>query len=266
MKSFQYIIIGKRTILCVGLSLIVAFFGVFCGAGWNKTLTTTANTKKLPIYCTQTTKKQIAISFDAAWGNEDTGQLIDILAKHNIKTTFFVVGEWVDKYPESVKALSNAGHEIMNHSDSHPHMPQLSIEQMTEEINSCNDKIEKITNRRPTLFRAPFGEYDNSLIDTLSSMNMFCIQWSIDSRDWKEDYTTEKIVNGVVNNVKSGDIVLFHNAAKNTPEALPIILQKLISDGYEILPISKLIMTNNFTINHEGRQIENTQAKSQLSK
>ena len=169
------------------------------------------------------------------------------------------MGEWVDKYPESVKALCDAGHEIMNHSDTHPHMPTLSIEQMESEINACNDKIEKITGRRPTLFRAPYGEYDNNLIDTLSSMNMFCVQWQIDSRDWREDYTTQKIVDGVLNNVKSGDIVLFHNAAKHTPEALPIILEKLIADGYEILPISKLILTNNFTINHEGRQIENTQ-------
>ncbi len=266
MKIFRYIIIGKRAVLCVGLSLTIAFFGVFCGVEWNKTLTTTATTKKLPIYCTENNKNQIAISFDAAWGNEDTEQLIEILKQFNIKTTFFVVGEWVDKYPESVKALCDAGHEIMNHSNTHPHMPALSIEQMVDEINACNDKIEKITGRRPTLFRAPFGEYDNRLIDTLSSLNMFCAQWSIDSRDWREDYTVEKIVDGVLNNVKQGDIVLFHNAAKHTPKALPIILEKLISNGYEILPISKLIMTNNFHINHEGRQIENTIAKSQLSK
>ncbi|MBQ5591186.1 MAG: polysaccharide deacetylase family protein [Clostridia bacterium] len=265
MSKFKYLIIGKKTFLCVGLTVFIAFFGTFCGVGWNKTLTTTANAKKLPVYCVQTDKKQIAISFDAAWGNEDTGELIKILDKYDVKTTFFVVGEWVDKYPESVKQLSDAGHEIMNHSDSHPHMPQLSIEKMTEEINSCNDKIEKITGRRPTLFRAPYGEYSNQLIDVLAAQNMLCIQWDIDSRDWKEDYTTQKIVDGVLNNVKQGDIVLFHNAAKHTPEALPIILEKLISDGYEILPISKLILTNNFTINHEGRQIANTTAKSQLS-
>ena len=185
--------------------------------------------------------------------------------KYDVKTTFFVVGEWVDKYPESVRALSDAGHEIMNHSDTHPHMPKLSREGMLTEIRSCNEKIAKITGRTPTLFRAPFGEYSNELIEALETLNMHCIQWDIDSRDWREDYTTQKIVNGVVNHVQSGDIVLFHNAAKNTPEALPIILEKLIADGYEILPISKLILTNNFTINHEGRQIENTTAKSQLS-
>lgn len=266
MKKFRYIIIGKKALFCLCLAFAVAFLSIFCGAGWNKTLTTTASAKRLPIYCTDNNKKQIAISFDAAWGNEDTGLLIDILAKHNIKTTFFVVGEWVDKYPESVKQLADAGHEIMNHSDTHPHMPTLSVQQMTDEINVCNDKIEKITGRRPTLFRAPYGEYDNNLIDALSSLNMFCVQWSIDSRDWKEDYTAEKIVDGVVNNVKSGDIVLFHNAAKNTTEALPIILEKLLSDGYEILPISKLILTNNFYINHEGRQIENTTSKKPTSK
>lgn len=170
-----------------------------------------------------------------------------------------MVGEWVDKYPESVKALADAGHEIMNHSDTHPHMPQLSIEKMTEQINACNDKIEKITGRRPTLFRAPYGDYDNNLIDALSSLNMYCIQWDVDSLDWK-DYTADKISERVLSKVRPGSICLFHNAAKHTPEALPIILEKLIADGYEIVPISQLIMTNNFTINHEGRQIANATA------
>lgn len=70
MNKFKFLIIGKRALICIGLVMMVAFFGVFCAAGWNKTLTTTANTKKLPIYCTQNDKKQIAISFDAAWGNK----------------------------------------------------------------------------------------------------------------------------------------------------------------------------------------------------
>ena len=263
MKNFLYIVISKKVCVTALLLVSVFVFGSFCVASWDKTLTASNPEKKLPIYCTQTDEKLVSFSFDAAWGNEDTEQLIEILKKYDVKATFFVVGEWVDKYPESVKQLAEAGHEIMNHSDTHPHMPQLSIEKMTEEINACNDKIEKITGRRPTLFRAPYGEYDNNLIDVLSSLNMFCIQWDVDSRDWKEDYTVEKIVSGVVNNAQPGSICLFHNAAKNTPKALPIILERLIADGYKIVPISKLIKYNNFTINHEGRQIANTQAKSQ---
>ncbi len=106
--------------------------------------------------------------------------LIDILGKYNVKATFFVVGDWVEKYPESVKALADAGHEIQNHSDSHPHMPELSVEKMTEEINACNDKIEAITGKRPTLLRPPYGDYNNTLIETLQGLNMHCIQWDVD--------------------------------------------------------------------------------------
>ena len=91
-----------------------------------------ATTRQLPIYCVQRDQKTISISFDAAWGNEDTQQLIDILGKYNVKATFFVVGEWVDKYPESVKALSDAGHEVMNHSNHHDHLSQLSKEEIAD--------------------------------------------------------------------------------------------------------------------------------------
>ena len=190
------------------------------------------------------------------WGNEDTEKLIEIFKKYNIKVTFFVVGGWVDKYPESVKQLSNAGHEIMNHSNTHPHMSELSLEQIGEEINSCNDKIEAVTGRRPILHRAPYGEYTNNLIDTLSSMNMYCVQWDVDSLDWK-DYDADRIYNKVVSGVKPGSICLFHNAAKHTPEALPKIIEKLLADGYTIVPISELIYKNNYTIDHKCEQIPN---------
>lgn len=190
------------------------------------------------------------------WGNEDTEELIKILGKYNIKATFFVVGGWVDKYPKSVKQLADAGHEVMNHSNTHPHMSELSIEQISEEINSCNDKIEAITGRRPILHRAPFGEYTNNLIDVLTSLNMYCIQWDVDSLDWK-DYDADRIYKKVISGVKAGSICLFHNAALHTPEALPKIIEKLLSDGYEIVPISKLIYKNNYTINFQGEQIPN---------
>lgn len=115
-----------------------------------------------------------------AWGNEDTQQLIDILAEDNIKATFFVVGEWVDKYPESVKALSDAGHEVMNHSSTHPHMTELSCDQMVAEVQECNEKIEKITGSCPTLFRPPYGDYNDSVVSTLRSIDMYTIQWDVD--------------------------------------------------------------------------------------
>ena len=137
--------------------------------------------RKLPIYCVKTDKKQIAISFDAAWGNDDTETLINILKEYNVPATFFVVGAWVDKYPESVKQLSEAGHKIENHSNTHPYMTQLSRVKMEDEIKSCNEKIKAITGVEPVLLRPPYGDYDNSVVDTVASLGMYTIQWSVET-------------------------------------------------------------------------------------
>ena len=139
-----------------------------------------ATDRQLPIYCVQRDQKMLSISFDAAWGNEDTQQLIDILGKYNVKATFFVVGSWVDKYPESVKALHDAGHEVMNHSNDHAHMSQLSKEEIIADVEACNDKIEAVTGVRPTLIRPPYGEYDNNVITAIRSIGMEPIQWDVD--------------------------------------------------------------------------------------
>ena len=191
--------------------------------------------------------------FASPWGNEDTQQLIDILAKHNVKVTFFVVGEWVDKYPESVKALADAGHEIMNHSNNHAHFNSLSSEEIVADINTCNDKIEAITGVRPTLFRPPYGEYDDHVITAVRGMGMEPIQWDVDSLDWKE-LSAPEITQRVTSKVQPGSIVLFHNAALHTPEALPGIIEALLQDGYSFVPISQIILDGEYTIDHTGRQ------------
>ncbi len=171
----KYIVITKKHLMlaiCVVLGVAVALIGsvnIFADSD-----------RLLPIYCVETDKKQIAISFDAAWGNDDTQQLIDILAEYKVPATFFVVGAWVDKYPESVKALSSAGHQIQNHSNTHPHMPQLSRAQMKDEITCCNEKIKAITGVKPTLLRPPYGDYDNALIETMNELKMATIQWDVD--------------------------------------------------------------------------------------
>lgn len=212
-----------------------------------------AATRQLPIYCVQRDQKLVAISFDAAWGNEDTQQLIDILENYNIKATFFVVGEWVDKYPESVKALADAGHEVMNHSNNHAHMSQLSRNQIIADIETCNNKIEAITGVRPNLFRPPYGEYDDKVISAVRSIDMEPIQWDVDSLDWKEIPANE-ITKRVTSKVQPGSIVLFHNAALHTPEALPSIIEALLQDGYTFVPISKIILPQPYTIDHTGKQ------------
>ena len=212
-----------------------------------------AATRELPIYCVQRDQKMAALSFDAAWGNEDTQQLIDILAKYNVKVTFFVVGDWVDKYPESVKALHDAGHEVMTHSAHHDHFNALSAEQIAADLQLSCDKIETVTGVRPTLFRPPYGEYDDHVITTTRAAGLEPIQWDVDSLDWK-DLSAADITKRVTSKVQPGSIVLFHNAAKHTPEALPGILENLIGQGYTLVPISELILPGNYTIDHTGRQ------------
>ncbi|MBQ3548085.1 MAG: polysaccharide deacetylase family protein [Clostridia bacterium] len=210
--------------------------------------------RKLPIYCVKTDKKQVAISFDAAWGNDDTETLIKILKEYNVPATFFVVGAWVDKYPESVKALSDAGHRIENHSNTHPHMPQLSTEQIKNELESCNNKIKAITGRCPTLLRVPYGDYDNAVLETTEALGMYTIQWDVDSLDWKDHATADSICKRVTSKVKNGSIVLFHNDADHTPEALPNILKCLKDDGYEFVFIEDLIYKKDYEIIHDGTQ------------
>ena len=187
------------------------------------------------------------------WGNEDTQQLIDIMAKYNVKATFFVVGEWVDKYPESVKALHDAGHEIMSHSNDHAHFNSLSTDEIIADLNACNDKIEAVTGVRPTLVRLPYGDYDDHSINAVRSIGMEPIQWDVDSLDWK-DISADEITKRVTSKVCPGSIVLFHNAAKHTPEDLPTILECLLQDGYTFVPISQIILPQPYTIDQTGRQ------------
>ena len=227
---------------------------VFYTSSSGQTVLTASASRQLPIYSVQKESKVISLSFDAAWGNEDTQQLIDILGNYDIRATFFVVGDWVDKYPDSVRALHDAGHEIHNHSDDHPHMTELTADQIIANVSACDNKIEQITGVRPFLFRPPYGDYNDTVINTLRSMGHYPIQWDVDSLDWKET-GVQDIIDRVLQKVQPGSIVLFHNAAKYTPQALPTVIEGLIREGYTFVPISELIYKDNYTLDHTGRQI-----------
>ena len=144
-------------LVCVCVLLVGAFFylpGVV-------SVSSSVNGRDLPIYCVQTDKPQIALTFDAAWGNEDTEQILSILEKHNVKVTFFATGGWVESYPDDVKAILAAGHDIGNHSENHKNMSQLSTDQMKSEIMEVHDKVKNLTGYEMTLFRPPYGDYSN---------------------------------------------------------------------------------------------------------
>lgn len=213
-----------------------------------------STTKELPIYSVETSEKKIALSFDAAWGDEYTEDILDTLDKYKVKSTFFLVGFWLDKYPENVKEIAKRGHDIGNHSTTHPNMSQLSAEKMSEEINITGKKIEELTSKKPTLFRPPFGDYNDTLINTCKENGYYTIQWDIDSLDWKE-LGVQPVVDIVTRNVRNGSIVLFHNNAKYIKEYLPLVIERLQESGYEIVPISELIHKDNFKMDNTGRQV-----------
>lgn len=245
--------VQKNRRVISGIGLVLAVILIFWVVSSPAIVGASSTTRQLPVYSVQRDDKVVALSFDAAWGNEDTQTLIDILDKYDIHATFFVVGDWVDKYPESVKALSDAGNEVMNHSSHHAHFSQLSDSEIVSDITACNEKIAAVTGETPVLFRCPYGEYDDHVISAVNGMGMTAVQWDVDSLDWK-GISADEIKSRVLKNVGPGSIVLFHNAAENTPQALPGIIESLIADGYRIVPISQMLLSGDYTIDHTGRQ------------
>lgn len=219
-------------------------------------VSSTYGDRELPIYSVDTEEKKISISFDAAWGAEDFAKIMEILDKHNVKTTFFMTGEWVENYPECVKTLVEKGHDLGNHSATHPDMTTLSKEQQREQIMAVHNAVKELTGYEMELFRPPYGAYDNDVIRTCYELGYYPIQWDVDSLDWK-DYDAATIISKVCNHkdLDCGSIILCHNGAKHTAEALDEMLTNLENQGYEIVPISELIMRENFHMDVTGQQI-----------
>ncbi len=215
----------------------------------------TESKKSLPIYSVNTEEKKVAISFDAAWGADDTEELLKILADNDVKATFFLCGYWIDEYEDEVKRIYEEGHEIANHSNTHPHGSQLSLEENKNEILEVHNKIKNLLNYEMNLYRAPFGEYNDTVLAAAEELGYYTIQWDIDSLDWKEYGVSEEISQVLDNeNLKNGSIILFHNDAKYTPDALDDILKGLKAKGYEIVTVGELIYKENYFMDHTGRQ------------
>ena len=252
----KHLFLSKAGILALCLTVVLvgtSFFG-------EDTVPASAlvESRRLPIYCVQTEAPKVSLSFDAAWGNEDTNDLLSILAKHNIKTTFFMTGGWVESYPEDVKAISDAGHDLGNHSENHKQMSQLSAEECKDEIQKVHDKVKELTGKDMFLFRPPYGDYNDTLLEAANGLGYHVIQWDVDSLDWK-DYGADAIVSKVVDHphLGNGSIILMHNGATYTKDALEQVITGLTDKGYEIVPISELIYTENYEMDHEGRQFVN---------
>lgn len=236
----------------LGLCLVGLCAAYTIGLGDNATAVV-AKKRELPVYSVERDDKVLSISFDASWGADKTIAILDILDRYDVKTTFFLVGGWVDKYPEMVEEIFARGHEIGNHSNTHPHMSQLSESGIREELRIMSDKVEKLTGVRPTLFRPPYGDYNDRVVLVSRAEGYECVQWSIDSLDWK-DRGTEDIIKQCTHRVDNGDIVLFHNDSNDIVNALPSVIEHYQGLGYTIIPVSELLLEGEYTIDVQGKQ------------
>lgn len=211
--------------------------------------------KELPIYCVDTQEPVIALTFDAAWGDEDLDTILSILSRHQAKATFFVSGDWVDKYPDAVTAIYEAGHELGNHGTNHQHMPALSEAEMTREIMECHQQVQALTGCSMTAFRAPYSDWNDTVVAVAHTCGYSSINQSVDSVDWK-DYGVESIIKTVMEDpdLENGAIVLLHNGATYTSAALDSLLCRLEEAGYSFVTISELIYPEPYTLDHRGKQ------------
>lgn len=240
--------------LCAACVLIFAgaIFSIF--TNYKTTGAFIGINKKLPIYCVDTKEKKIAISFDVSIGKEEhTQEILDILDKYKVKGTFFIVGDWAGKYPDMLKEISKRGHEIGNHSNTHPNMVSISKDKILEDININDAKIRNITGNGTKLFRCPEGSYNDMVVNTVEGAGYYCIQWDSDSADWMEKGADIEF-NRVIKHTKPGSILLFHNSAKYTPYNLPKVIEKFQSEGYEFVTVGNLIYKDNYKIDSAGKQ------------
>lgn len=250
----RYFILKKTHLAAIFAAIAIAISLSAFGAA--KLVTqTAAELKQLPIYSVETENKEklLSIGINCAWENSDIPDILNSLDQLQVKATFFLVGDWCDRYPDSVKEIFDRGHELGNHSDRHKDMPSLSESEIIQEIENCSKKIESITGKKPELFRPPSGAYNNTVISAARSLGYYPIQWSLDSVDWKQK-TTEEMKARILPKLTYGDILLFHNDTKYTSKALPEIIKEIQNKGYRFVPVGELIHKGKYTVDVQGRQ------------
>ena len=218
--------------------------------------TSTQNSKLIPIYSVDTKDKKIALTINCAWNADDIDLILEVLSKNNVKATFFMVGNWATKFPDTVKKIYESGNEIANHSYSHMHVNNLSYEKNVEEITKCSEIINKITGKETNLYRGPYGEYNDTVIKSAMDNNHIMIQWSIDSLDYK-GLTGEQMIERIVPNLKNGSIILMHNGTESTALSLDAIIKSIKEKGYQLVTVSELIYKENYSIDINGVQHKN---------
>ena len=250
----KFVVIRKKILIVALLILIVAIsLSINFDGGASACVYFNRVPRLVPVYSVDTDEKKVAISFDSAWGADKTLKIIEILKQYECRGTFFLVGFWVDKYPEAVKKIHAAGHEIANHSNKHPHVNKLSLEENISEIKQCSEKVKNLTGTETVLYRAPYGEYNNTVINAAKEGNHLAIQWNLDTLDYT-GIEGQDMWQRLQDKIKSGSIILMHNGTKHTADSLEMLIKNINNKGLKIVKVSDLIYKENYIIDNNGAQ------------
>ena len=260
----MFFVFNKQKMYAYAVSIftVVMLFGVATVFNQNQAMigipTSSVNSKLLPIYNVQTNEKKVAFTMNCAWNADDIDSILKTLKENDTKITFFMVGEWIEKFPEAVKKINAEGHEIASHSNTHPHVNNLTYEKNVEEIEKSNDKIEKITGKRTKIYRTPYGEYNDIVIKAATDKGYYTIQWNLDTLDYT-GLTGDEMWSRIDNKIKAGDIILSHNGTKHTADSLDMLIKNIKKKGMEITTVSNLIYKDNYKINSVGTQMSDNE-------
>lgn len=229
--------------------LMILFIGLFTFIGTVQASTVYPLQSKYPdimIYKANTEQKLIALTFDDGPDDRFTPYILDVLKKHNVKATFFLLGMRVHKYPNVARQIYNEGHIIGNHTYWHPELTKTGVENMVWEIEQNEEKIKSVIGVQTDLFRAPYGALNDELVKKLGGMDYHGVGWSVDSEDW-ESLSADEIKKNVLNGVHPGAIILMHSAGhwtqdlSGTVESLKELIPYLRKQGYEFVTVPELL-------------------------
>lgn len=189
-----------------------------------------------------TNRPVIALTFDAGGPSEPTARILDTLANHQVHSTFFITGDWADQNPDLVRRIHNDGHEIGNHTMHHPDLRTLSDQGLCTELNQADQVISSLTGvtTRP-YYRPPYGGRDNRVRTLAAQIGYQTVYWTIDSLDWQTTATHDSITKIVIDNIKSGVIVLMHAGSQVEAETLDGLMTKIEQMQYQMVTVTRVL-------------------------
>lgn len=210
--------------------------------------------RNLPIYSVQTDQKIAALGINCAWDDADILPMLSTLQEYQVRATFFLLGEWAERYPCAARTIACAGQEIGSHAHTHRDLDSLSEQEILEEISLSRQSIQAACQVEPVLFRPPSGAYNDLVIDCIHRAGCIPIQWSLDTLDW-QGLSAQDIAARVKEKLSPGSIILLHAGASHSAQALPLILQSAQEAGYQLVPVGELIYPDSTAVDPSGMQL-----------